>query len=85
MFYERVNDSYRNRKTICRKLEYPGGKEPFPAGKRLSATWTLEQVISEEAARLKSIILKQDPSWTYGKPFDTSILDEESNGLNVYA
>lgn len=57
----------------------------LPGDKRLSATWTLEQVISEEAARLKSIILKQDPSWTYGKPFDTSILDEESNGLNVYA
>ena len=58
----------------------------LPGRQRLPATWTLEQVVNDEAARLKSIILKHDPSWTYGKPFDTSILEEESNGdLDRYA
>lgn len=57
----------------------------LPGEQRLPATWTLEQVVSDEAARLESIILKHDPSWTYGKPFDTSILDEESSGhFDVY-
>jgi len=57
----------------------------LPGEQRLAATWTLGQVVSEEAARLKSIILKHDPSWTYGKPFDTSILDEDpSNHLDIY-
>lgn len=58
----------------------------LPGEQRLPATWTLEQVVSDEAARLESIILQHDPSWTYGKPFDTSILEEKSNGyFNVYA
>ena len=57
----------------------------LPGKQRLPATWTLEQVVNDEAERLKSIILKHDPSWTYGKPFDTSILDEESSGhFDVY-
>ena len=57
----------------------------LPGKQRLPATWTLEQVINDEAERLKSIILKHDPSWTYGKPFDTSIWEEESNGhFDVY-
>lgn len=47
---------------------------------------TLGQVVSEEAARLESIILKHDPSRTYGKPFDTSILDEDPDSrLDIYA
>lgn len=58
----------------------------LPGEQRLPATWTLEQVVNDEAERLKSIILKHDPSWTYGKPFDTSILDEESDGyVDIYA
>ena len=62
-----------------------GYTKTLPGEQRLPATWTLEQVISEEAAKYESIILKHDPSWTYGKPFDTSILDEESSGhFDVY-
>lgn len=63
-----------------------GYTKTLPGEQRLAATWTLEQVVSDEAARLKSIILKHDPSWTYGKPFDTSILDEDlDNHLDIYA
>ena len=62
-----------------------GYTKTLPGEQRLPATWTLEQVISDEAAKYESIILKHDPSWTYGKPFDTSILDEESSGhFDVY-
>lgn len=84
---ECINDSDSNRKAICRKLEYEGREEYFLTGKWFQpAAWTLEQVVNDEAERLKSIILKHDPSWTYGKPFDTSILEEESNGdFDVYA
>ena len=58
----------------------------LPGEQRLPATWTLEQVVNDEAERLKSIILKHDPTWTYGKPFDTSILDEDSDDhLDTYA
>lgn len=63
-----------------------GYTKTLPGEQRLAATWTLEQVVSEEAAKFESIILKHDPSWTYGKPFDTSILDEDlNNHLDIYA
>ena len=51
----------------------------LPGEQRLPATWTLEQIISQEAERLKEITLEKDPSWTYGKPFDPSILEQESS------
>lgn len=58
----------------------------LPGEQRLPATWTLENIVYEEGERLISIILKHDPGWKYGKPFDTSILDEDSdNHLDLYA
>lgn len=60
-----------------------GYTKTLPGEKRLPATWTLEQVISQEAERYEKMILKHDPNWTYGKPFDPSILDQESSENHV--
>lgn len=43
--------------------------------KRLSASWTLNELFHSEAARLGEFVHQHDPSWDWGKPFDTSILD----------
>ena len=50
---------------------------------RLSASWTLNELFHEEAARLGEYVHRQDPGWDWGKPFDTSILDGYRQGLDV--
>ena len=47
----------------------------LPPEKRLSASWTLNEIFHSEAARLGEYVHQQDPGWDWGKPFDTSILD----------
>ena len=51
--------------------------------KRLSASWTLNEIFYNEAARLGEFVHQQDPSWDWGKPFDTSILDSYRQGLDI--
>ena len=52
---------------------------------RLSASWTLNEIFHNEAARLGEFVHQRDPGWDWGKPFDTSILDEYRQGIDVLA
>ena len=53
--------------------------------KRLSASWTLNEIFHSEATRLGEYVHQQDPSWDWGKPFDTSILDGYQQGVDMQA
>ena len=53
--------------------------------KRLSASWTLNEIFHSEAARLGEYVHQHDPSWDWGKPFDTSILDGYRQGVEMQA
>ena len=53
--------------------------------KRLSASWTLNEIFHSEATRLGEYVHQADPSWTWGKPFDTSILDGYTSGVDFQA
>nr|WP_325212392.1 DUF3879 family protein [uncultured Oscillibacter sp.] len=53
--------------------------------KRLSASWTLNEVFHSEAVRLGEFVHRQDPSWDWGKPFDVSILDGYRQGMDTLA
>lgn len=50
---------------------------------RLSASWTLNEIFHSEAIRLGEYVHQQDPSWDWGKPFDTSILDGYHQGMDI--
>lgn len=52
---------------------------------RLSASWTLNEIFHSEATRLGEYVHQADPSWTWGKPFDTSILDRYTGGFDIQA
>ena len=52
---------------------------------RLSASWTLNEIFHSEATRLGEYVHQADPSWTWGKPFDTSILDSYTGGFDIQA
>ena len=52
---------------------------------RLSASWTLNEIFHSEAARLGEYVHQHDPSWNWGKPFDTSILDGYQQGVDMQA
>ena len=52
---------------------------------RLSASWTLNEIFHSEATRLGEYVHQQDPSWDWGKPFDTSILDGYQQGVDRQA
>lgn len=52
---------------------------------RLSASWTLNEIFHREATRLGEYVHQADPSWTWGKPFDTSILDGYTSGVDFQA
>ena len=51
--------------------------------KRLSASWTLNEIFHSEAARLGDFVHQQVPGWNWGKPFDTSILDGYRQGVDM--
>ena len=46
----------------------------LPEDKRLSASWTLQQIYRQEAQRLADIVKSKVPGWQYGEPFDRTIL-----------
>ena len=51
--------------------------------KRLSASWTLNEIFHSQATRLGDIVHQHDPSCDRGKPFDTSILGGYWQGLDI--
>lgn len=53
--------------------------------KRLSASWTLNEIFHGEAVRLGEFVHQHDPGWDWGKPFDTSILEDYRQGLDTLA
>ena len=57
----------------------------LPPEKRLSASWTLNEIFHSEATRLGEFVHRQDPGWDWGKPFDTSILDGYQQGVDTTA
>ena len=53
--------------------------------KRLSASWTLNEIFHNEAVRLGEFVRQHDPSWDWGKPFDTGILEGYRQGVDTTA
>ena len=53
--------------------------------KRLSASWTLNEIFHSEATRLGEYVHQCVPGWDWGKPFDTSILDSYQKGVDIQA
>ncbi len=51
--------------------------------KRLSASWTLNEIFHSEAVRLGEFVHQQDPGWDWGKSFDTGILDGYRQGMDT--
>lgn len=52
-----------------------------PESERLSVSWTLQHIFSDESRRLAEYVKENVSGWQYGKPFDRSILaDVISNG-----
>ena len=43
---------------------------------RASACWTLQRMAGDYASRLEALVRKNNPGWTPGAAFDTSILDQ---------
>lgn len=52
---------------------------------RLSTSWTLNEMFHREATRLGEFVRQNDPSWNWGKPFDTSILNDYRQGVDIWA
>ncbi len=50
-------------------------RENISPKERLSVTWTLGQIVQNEAQRLVNHVKANDPSWTFGEPFDKSIFE----------
>ena len=53
--------------------------------RRLGASWTLNEIFHSEATRLGDFVHQHAPGWDWGKPFDTSILDEYRQGVDMQA
>lgn len=51
--------------------------------KRLSASWTLNEIFHSETARLGEFVRRHDPNWDWGKPFDTGVLDDYRQGVDT--
>ena len=56
-----------------------------PISDRSNASWTLQQIHREEAYRLCDFVSARVPGWQIGQWFDTSILDEYRQGVDVKA
>jgi hypothetical protein len=57
----------------------------IPPEDRAHAKYTLHQIHREEANRLQDFVKSRIPGWQVGQAFDTSILDEYKQGVDVKA
>ncbi len=57
----------------------------IPAADRINAGWTLQQIHLSEARKLNDFVKSRVPGWEVGRPFDTSILDEYKQGIDIKA
>ena len=55
----------------------------IPVKDRINAGWTLEKIHQNEVRRIFDFIHSRIPDWQAGKPFDTSILDDYKQGINI--
>ncbi len=55
----------------------------LPPEQRLSASWTMNEIFHNEAARLGEFVHQQDQNWNWGQPFDTGILDDYRQGIDT--
>ena len=57
-----------------------------PVDKRLSVSWTIDQIWIEEAQRLREVVTSNNPNWKPGQAFDPSIFDGyTSGGIDIRA
>lgn len=60
--------------------------QTVPVDKRMASAYTLQELWFEEVDRIGWYIHSQDPSWTmWGQAYDTSILDNYQQGVDVKA
>ena len=57
----------------------------IPPEDRMHAAHTLQKIHHEEACRLVDFVQSKIPGWQIGVPFDTSILNEYKQGIDVHA
>ena len=57
----------------------------LPPKDRANAGYTLNQIHREEAVRLQDFVKSRVPGWQLGQHFDTSILNEYRQGIDVKA
>lgn len=57
----------------------------IPPEERMHAAHTLQKINHEEACRLVDFVQSKIPGWQIGVPFDTSILNEYKQGIDVHA
>jgi len=50
-------------------------RKNIPPSERLSVTWTLGQIVSDEEQRLVDYVKAKVPGWKHGQPFDRNILN----------
>lgn len=58
-------------------------RKNIPPKERLAVTWTLGQIVQNESQRLVDFLKANDPTWTYGKPFDKSLFDNYAGGIDL--
>jgi hypothetical protein len=57
-------------------------RKTVPVNERLSVTWTLSNIYTDEARRLADYVKSKNPSWNYGQAFDKNILLNSDFGTN---
>ena len=55
----------------------------IPVEDRKHAAHTLHQIHNAEARRLNDFVRSRVPGWQHGQHFDTSILDDYKQGINI--
>ena len=48
----------------------------LPSKQRSSASWTLDHMAGDYAARMEKLVRENNPGWKPGNAFDTGILDQ---------
>ena len=57
----------------------------IPAKDRINAGWTLDKIHHREVCRIFSFIKSRVPDWEVGKPFDTSMIEDYKQGIDIKA
>ncbi len=66
----------KNGRTTKRSEVFQRYQKSVPKADRLKGTWTLEQYERQYRQAMISAVKEADPSWDFGKPFDSKTLDK---------